>query len=128
MLNKFGFLTMASIVCALVLAVPAAAQQHQQGQQGATQQQIEVKDAELDKVAAAYVEVAQIQKEFQESLQTAPDPDERQTLQENANKKMIQAVEGEGISVDRYSRIIAAVHSDDNLRQKFTEKIQELLR
>jgi hypothetical protein len=128
MLNRFGFVMMAGIVCALVWAVPAAAQQHQQGQQGATQQQIEVKDAELDKVAAAYVEVAQIQKEFQESLQTAPDPDQRQVLQQKANEEMIQAVEGEGIGVDKYSRIITAVNSDNNLRERFMEKLQDLQR
>jgi hypothetical protein len=126
--NKFGFMIMAAIVCALVWAVPASAQQHQQGQQGTPQQQIEVKDGELEKVAAAYVEVAQIQKEFQKSLQKAPDPDQRQALQQDANQEMIQAVEGEGVSVDRYSRIITSVNSDENLRQKFMKKIQNLQR
>ncbi|WP_028320857.1 DUF4168 domain-containing protein [Desulfatiglans anilini] len=128
MLNKFGFVILAVIVCALLWAVPAPSQQHQQGKEGATQPQIEVKDADMDKAAAAYVEVAQIQRELQESLQTAPDLDQRQALQENANQKMIQAVEGEGIDVEKYRQIMAAVSSDEDMRQKFMEKIQELPR
>jgi len=78
--------------------------------------------------AAAYVEVAAIQKELRESLQTAPDPDERQVLQENANRDMIQAVEGKGIGVEEYRQVLNAVNSDENLRQKFIERIQELQR
>ena len=73
--------------------------------------------------AAAYVEVAAIQKELRESLQTAPDPDERQVLQENANRDMIQAVEGKGIGVEEYRQVLNAVNSDENLRQKFIERI-----
>ena len=74
------------------------------------------------------MEVAAIQKELRESLQTAPDPDERQVLQENANRDMIQAVEGKGIGVEEYRQVLNAVNSDENLRQKFIERIQELQR
>ncbi|MCF8142984.1 MAG: DUF4168 domain-containing protein [Deltaproteobacteria bacterium] len=132
MLNKFGFIITAGIVCALVWAVPTAAQQESQqgyqGQQGAVPPKVEVNDAELDKAAAAYVQIAKIQKDFQESLQAAPDPDQRKGLQQKANQKMIQAVEGEGIAVDEYSQIITAVQSDDNLREKFMAKLQALQR
>jgi glucose/arabinose dehydrogenase len=129
-LKKFGLIIIAGFVCALLSALPATAQQEsqqqQQGQGGAIQPQVEVADAELNKAAAAYVQIAKIQKEFQESLQTAPDPDQKQELQQKANKKMIQAVEKEGMDVTTYSQVIAAVKSDDNLREKFMERLQEM--
>jgi hypothetical protein len=130
MLKKFGLIIIAGFVCALLSALPATAQQEsqqqQQGQGDAVQQQVEFSDAELDKAVAAYLEISKIQKKFQESLQTTPDLDQRQALQEKANQKMIQAVENEGMDVAKYSQVIAAVKTNDNLREKFMEKIQKV--
>jgi len=35
-------------------------------------------------------------------------------------------VEGKGIGVEEYRQVLNAVNSDENLRQKFIERIQEL--
>jgi hypothetical protein len=122
MLKKFGLIIIAGFVCALLSALPATAQQESQQQQ----QQVEFSDGELDKAVAAYLEISKIQKKFQESLQTTPDLDQRQALQEKTNQKMIQAVEKEGMEVAKYSQVIAAVQTNDNLREKFMKKIQKV--
>jgi hypothetical protein len=127
MFKKYYSLPLAAAVCLVFfMALPAMAQEgsQQQGQPGETQP-ADVSDAKLEKVASAYVEVTQISKKFQESLQQTEDTTERQELQQEANKEMVQAVEDAGIDVQTYNVVMQQVRKDKELAEKFREKTQK---
>jgi 3-hydroxyacyl-CoA dehydrogenase len=86
----------------------------------------EISEAELEKAAKAYVEIAMISQQFQESVQQTSDPDERQQMQQEANSKMITAVEEADLSVESYNEIMGKISKDEALAEKFTSKLQDV--
>ncbi|MFP4127651.1 MAG: DUF4168 domain-containing protein [Desulfonatronovibrio sp.] len=112
--------------------------QDQQGQEGQSQQQdmmqqpdqsaepIEVSDAELDKVAQAYVQITEIRGEFQETLSDVSDPEKAQQLQEEAGEKMVQAVQDNGLDVQKYNEVMEAAQVDEELREKLLARMEEM--
>jgi hypothetical protein len=129
MFKKYYSLPLAAAVCLVFfMALPAMAQQasQQQGQPGETLP--EVSDAKLEKVAAAYVGVMKIHKEFQEFLQQTEDATERQELQQKANIEMLQAVEDAGIDVETYNVVMEQIRTDEELSKKFITKFEEKAR
>lgn len=112
MLRKYFFLPMFAALCLLFFMASVALAQAQ------------ISDADLEKAAAAHQEVFSITQEYQHSLQVAEDLSARQRLQEEANQKMVQAIEGQGLDVDTYNRIMEQVNTDPETRQRFTEMRQ----
>ncbi|MFO7727185.1 MAG: DUF4168 domain-containing protein [Desulfonatronovibrio sp.] len=106
--------------------------QSQQQQQNMMQQPdqsaepIEVSDAELDKVAKAYVQITEIRGEFQETLSEVSDPEEAQVLQEEAGEKMVEAVQDNGLDVQKYNEVMEAAQVDEELREKLLARMEEL--
>lgn len=124
MFKKYYLLPVAAVVCLVFfMALPAMAQSQQQGQPGETQP--EVSDADLEKVAVAYVEVLKISQEFQQAVQKTEDQSERQELQAEANKEMVLAVEDAGISVETYNNVMQQVRTNNELLEKFDEFKEE---
>lgn len=78
----------------------------------------EIPDATVQKTGAALRQVANIQEEFSQRIQTAPAPEQRQQLVDQANRSIIQAITGQGLSVDEYNRVIQLAQADPNLRQR----------
>ncbi len=109
------------LVC--FLAIPSMAQQGG-GQPDATEAQPQVSDVELKKAATAYEKIIAISQEFQQSIQQTQDQDERTRLQNDANQKMVQAVEDSGLDVKTYSSIIAQVNTNEQIAQRFQKFMQ----
>ncbi|MFP4084433.1 MAG: DUF4168 domain-containing protein [Desulfonatronovibrio sp.] len=138
MKDKFRF--MITVFCCLFLMATAStlSAQDQQGQEGQSQQQdmmqqpdqsaepIEVSDAELDKVAQAYVQITEIRGEFQETLSDVSDPEKAQQLQEEAGEKMVQAVQDNGLDVQKYNEVMEAAQVDEELREKLLARMEEM--
>ena len=104
---------------------PANAQQQgqQQGQQQA--QAEEIPQPELDRYAAAYMEISQIRQGLQQKLQNAESQEERQSIQQEANQTMQAILQEHDISVQRYRQITEILNSDQEQRQEFTAMVQE---
>ena len=114
-------------LCAAVAAVSllltggitsANAQQgYEQGQQfQQQQQQMNVSDAQLQK----FMEAENAAREVQESMA----PQGQQPSQEDIQKmqqQMVQAIEGSGLSVQKYQEILSAIQTDESLRQKYMQ-------
>ncbi len=79
------------------------------GQQGSIGSQATINDTELKKAAAAYAEIQVINQQMQQSLQQTQDPNERQRLQLEANKRMAEAVENAGLDFETYNSIMRQV-------------------
>ncbi len=120
--------TVAVAVFLLIMNVPAMAQDAGSGQEaeGAPGAQQDFSDVELERAASAYSTVVQISQEFQQDIQDVESQDKRLELQNQANKKMVTAVENIGLDVETYNRIIAQVQSDDSTRKRFMEKVQTM--
>ncbi len=112
MFKNLSFMAILSLFFIFSMAVPGIAQ--------------EVSEAELDKAAKAYVEIAMISQEFQESVQQVAEPEVRQQMQQEANDQMITAVEEADLDVETYNHIMGEISKDESLAEKFTSKIQEL--
>lgn len=101
-------------------------QQNMMQQPDQSAEPIEVSDAELDKVAQAYVQITEIRGEFQETLSEVSDPEEAQVLQEEAGEKMVEAVQDNGLDVQKYNEVMEAAQVDEELREKLLARMEEL--
>ncbi len=106
-------------------ATPAMAQpQYAQGQppQGMAQ---EFDAQTLDKFANAAVEMGQIQNEFAAKLQGVQDEGEAIQMQEEASRKMVQAVEAQGLDVQTYNQIANQAAVDPELKNRLDQLITQ---
>jgi GTP1/Obg family GTP-binding protein len=90
-------------------------------QQGAQQQQpvdVDVGDAELQSFAEASTAITEIQQDYSVRMQNADDPETANELQQQANEKMVGAVEEAGLDVETFNMIATAVQNDPELQQK----------
>lgn len=75
--------------------------------------------------AAAYGSVQTIQEEYTVRLQEVEDRAKAQSLQQEAQAKMISAVEDAGVSVQQYNELVARMDQDAALRQQVFSMIAE---
>ena len=101
-------------------------QPDQQQQQQMMQQQapeVDLSDAELDKVADAYEAVTEVREEFQADLEGIEDPERAQQMQEEAGEKMVEAVENQGLEVETYNQAMEAAQVDEELRNELLDRL-----
>ncbi|RQD58486.1 MAG: DUF4168 domain-containing protein [Desulfonatronovibrio sp. MSAO_Bac4] len=105
----------------LTLGTNAMAQDSYQGQDMMQQPAapIEVSDADLNKAASAYVEIAEIRESFEETLAGVSDPEKAHSLQEEAMEEMVEAVQNNGLDVQAYNEIMEAAQADEELGNQF---------
>jgi len=121
--------TFSTLALALgMMAMPAVAQAQGQGQgQGygtGAQQQMQgspaaatIPDAKIEAFAAAESQVQTIAEDLRPDLQQAQTPEEQQEIQQQAEQRMIDAVQGEGLSVEEYNMIYEAAVQDPAVRE-----------
>lgn len=78
-------------------------------------------DAELSAFNQAQKKVDAIRTEISAKLQTTQDPEAAQKLQEEANTRMVSAVESSGLSPTKYNQMVQAVMSDPKLAEKLAQ-------
>ena len=128
--KKMQLLTFA--LCCLFLAAAAtgvnAQQQEEYGQDMMQQspESVDVSEAELDRVAGAYIEITNIRESFQESLAEVTDPEEAQLMQEQAGEAMVEAVQDNGLDVQKYNQIMEAAQVDEQLREKLMSRLEQM--
>lgn len=85
----------------------------------------QISDKELAAFARAYTEVQQIRAHYEPSLQKTKDPKETERIQREANAKLKKTLEKQGLSVDRYNKIYAAVNANEELRRKTLKMVDQ---
>lgn len=88
--------------------------------------QLEFSEQEIRSFAQAWVEIAQIDQQYQPRIQAAETSEERERLQQRAMDSMIDAVENTGLSVDTYSEIHAASQMDPQLAGQINSYVQQM--
>lgn len=131
-MKKFVLLlTGSTLACLLVLALSLGvhAQTGQAEGQPMMQQPgtaIQFSDAELQKVATAYLEIHEIRMELQETLAGVSDPESAQRMQEQAGAAMVQAVQDSGLDVETYNQVMQEVQVNTELQEELASKLEQM--
>ncbi len=124
-------LTGSTLACLLVLTLSLGvhAQTGQAEGQQMMQQQgtaAQFSDAELQKVATAYLEIHEIRMELQETLAGVTDPESAQQMQEQAGAAMVQAVQESGLDVETYNQVMQEVQMNTQLQEELASKLDQV--
>lgn len=124
-ISKRGITYLAvSLWIACCVAFPVSAQQGQQQTMPPTgPSPAQITDQQIDRAAKAYQKIQEVHIMFQEVIQGTQDQNERQQLQEEANQKMIEAVKDAGLDVDTYNLVMQQVNSNDEVQERFRQKL-----
>ncbi|WP_456269815.1 DUF4168 domain-containing protein [Kushneria sp. AK178] len=124
-MKRFAAVVSASLVATGLAATPALAAQEQpaQGAQGQQQSQ-NFSDEQLQNFASASQEIAGISQDYTQQLQGADDADAQQSIREEANQKMVQAVQDNDLEVEQFNQIGQAVQNDPQMMQKVQQMAQ----
>jgi Domain of unknown function (DUF4168) len=76
-----------------------------------------ISDATIAKTGAALQQLSGIQRDYYAQRAQAA-PEQRQALEEQANRAARQAINGQGLSVDEFNRVMQLAQADDGVRQR----------
>ncbi len=102
----------------------AQAQEGYPPAQSQQQSQADVSENKLEEFADARDAVGEAQEEFQSQAQNISSEKEMQNLQQEANEKMIQAIQETDLSVEEYNRIANLIQTSPEIRQKYQKVAQ----
>lgn len=112
---------------ALALGTAGTAVAQQQGAQGQSggfapqQQGGEVTDKKLGQFMVAMASVQDVQEEYAGQIQSTSDGEKAQELRQEAQNKMISAVESSGLTVPQYNMIAERMRTDPELAERAGE-------
>jgi hypothetical protein len=86
----------------------------------------EFSDDEIDSVAQAYVDIMELREDYQQRMAAVEDPEAAQEIQMEANQRITEAVEAQGIDVETYNNVITAAQRDEALMDELLERIEGL--
>ena len=125
-MKRFAAVVSASLVATGLAATPALAAQEQPAQGAQSQQQSQnFSDNQLQNFASASQEIAGISQDYTKQLQGAGDADAQQSIREEANQKMVQAVQDNDLEVEQFNQIGQAVQNDPQMMQKVQQMAQK---
>ena len=81
---------------------------------------------EVDKVAEVLINIEEVQREYQNRLRNAEDRETAQSIQQEMSSEIDQTIESQdGLSVERYDKIIRAAQRDTELKEQIMAKLNE---
>ncbi len=91
----------------------------------AAPQIVQPTDEQLERYVDAARKVTEVAQEYQPKLEQAADQAEQQKIMQEADEKMVAAVEADGFTVEEYNGISLAIQQDSKLRQKVEQMINQ---
>jgi len=116
--------TLALGTAPIVAAAQTQPQQQPMPQQQAPAQQ-QVSDQEIQVFASALQQVQKIVVAYSPQIEKAKDPSEAQKLHGEAQQKMAEAVQAEGLSVEKYNQMAKLAESDANVRDRIKQQMSK---
>lgn len=110
------------LISGLIYVVPSAVNAEESFSQTS---QPAVSQNDLKTFAEAYTEVTQIYNVYENRITKAKEPDQATALQQEANKKMNQAVMDNGLSIEDYNAIYQKIENDPSLQQQFAQVLSQ---
>jgi hypothetical protein len=104
----------------------AAAPAAQQGALSTTQAapSLDVSDEKLQKFVASAQQVAVMSQQYGQQLRSVSDQGAQQQLMQQANQKMVQTVQANGLTVQEFNDLSEAVDRDPALQQRAQRLLQ----
>ncbi|WP_111414739.1 DUF4168 domain-containing protein [Billgrantia lactosivorans] len=132
-MQRMTALFSAALLSAGLMTVQAHAQQDPaqdpaQDQAGQPQAQAPAQDFsedQLQQFADASQEIAVISQDYTERLHEAEDEQSQQEVRMEANDKMVEVVEDNGLDVDTFNAIGQAIQQDPELMQRVQEMAEQ---
>lgn len=92
------------------------------------QAQAQIGDDQIMPFAKAQMKIAQIQQSYNNDarLSEATTAEEKQSIVQEANDRMVSAIEGEGLNVELYNTILSEAQNDEKLKQRIGQAMQGL--
>ena len=109
--------------CALAGVGPAAAAEGQK--KHGTGAEVAPGDKELNAFVKAYVEYHKIRSSYGAALENAKDPKEKKRIEQEANSKVKRVLDTQGLTPERYNRILASLNNNDELRKKVLKQVEK---
>jgi GTP1/Obg family GTP-binding protein len=113
----------AAMLLSLGLLASVSANAQQEGAANAAAPSIEISNQQLQQFANASEEVVTLSQEYTQQLHTTEDEAAQRAIQEEANEKMIDAVESNGLDVDTFNIIGQAIQTNPELMQRVQEMV-----
>ncbi len=121
----------AALAAAAWTATPAAAQTTPQGRtapstapgQSTTPNQA-FSESTIAKTGAAVRSIAGVRQRHMERLEAAEAPEARRSIEQDAMKEAVQAIEAEGLTIEEYNDVLRAAQSDMQLRERLIAAVQ----
>lgn len=121
-LSPKAFLTAAVLAAGFAVAPAAMAQTAATSQAPVPAQPaapaVQPTDAQLQRFIQASQKVAVVIEEYRPKVQAAPDEQAREQVVQEADEKMVEVVRADGLTVDEFNGIGAAVDQDPQIRQR----------
>jgi len=120
------FSILSSAVIALGLSAGTAVAQQDAAQTQApaeTAPAEDYSDAQLEKFVNASQQVAAISQEYTPKIEATSDQEDREKIFREADEKMVDAVEDEGLSVSEFNGINQALQQDPELEKRVTDML-----
>lgn len=87
--------------------------------------EVQVSEDELERFADAFVAAEEVGARRQSDFEEAESPEEMQELQDEVLAAQTEAIEAEGMSLGRFSRIFNAIQTDQELSERFRALLEE---
>ncbi|WP_018144107.1 MULTISPECIES: DUF4168 domain-containing protein [unclassified Thioalkalivibrio] len=89
--------------------------------------EVDLSEEDIDTFVTAFVAVQEVREDFADRLQSAEDETEAQSMQQEAQDEMVNAVEDSGMSVEEYNEVAMALQNDPELMQEVQERAEAQL-
>ena len=118
-------LTLSAVVTAALLAGPVSAQQQPAAPAPAQAPQMEITPEIKDKFIDAYVDIMEIQMDYSEQLESVSDQAVANSMQQEAQTEMQEAVVDNELTIQQYNQIIQMASTDQELQQELQAAVAE---
>lgn len=93
--------------------------------QSTDQQNVEFGDEKIAAFVDARESVVEISQQWEERLNNAESQEKLNSLQQEAQQEMVEAVREEGLTVNEYNMIVDATQTDPELRERVNEMMTQ---
>jgi len=109
--------------CTLASATPA--ESAEELKRPAASAAATISEKELNAFVKAYVDYQNIRASYGPALERAADAQQKKRIEQEANTKVKQSLDAQGLTAERYNDIFATVNGNEELRKRVLKKVED---
>jgi ribosomal protein S19E (S16A) len=111
--------------CCALVAMATPLKSADQPERAAASQATTISEKELSAFVEAYVAYQNIRASYGPALERAKDAQQKKRIEQEANTKVKQSLDAQGLTSERYNHIFATVNGNEELRKKVLKKVED---